>query len=76
MIENFLEKQNGNTGWFAPPAGIFQGIVKIINTNTFILEEAHYFTGDIRLSIGNATLVNENVFAWGAGTPAFKNKFG
>lgn len=73
MFKNFLDKQSGETMWVAIASRVFYGRNNLVDTikGVFILEKAIYFSGDTKLSIGDASILIKDVVAWGKSTPSF-----
>lgn len=79
MLNKFIKNNKGNPVWFATSAGIFQGNVSRDEIESekevVILLGSFYFTGNVRLAIGDITIIREKIVAWGTSNPAHQNTF-
>lgn len=75
-IENFLDDNKNGVPWFATCSGIFQGAVSSRDDKIITLRDAFYFTGNVRLSIGDVTIILNSIIAWGTSNPSLQNIFG
>jgi hypothetical protein len=79
MLDKFITTNRGSSAWFATSAGIFQGIISRneieAERDVVILSGSFYFTGNIRLSVGEITIIRKTVVAWGTSNPSYQNTF-
>lgn len=77
MLMKFLEDQEGNEIWVLTPSGLISGTLNTLENNnaaTIILSDAVFYTGDIAVNIGNASIKTDQICGWGDSVPTFIDK--